>query len=219
MFIQVKWSRAILIIVIALLAITVTTCFFHDQQSTSAEAAIAAFDEQSSENKLLVYIFLDAIQEQSNQFYEPYYTIAPTVAYYSTYVSNIKDNGANIEVTFFSLPYIGPHDTIGEDEITFQARHTGEITPISFRHLKSYSLPDNLITLQKALPPVAEKTKGESYKDSPLVRVTWFEPAASCSQIAVQTFFYSFIAIYGRFRSVFLTIWHSLKHCFHVFHV
>lgn len=153
--IHIKWSKVILFTLAALLAVWAVGWFFQNRGNDAAQAAINTFDEQSAEAKLLVYTFSDKIQAQSDLFYEPYYTIPPTIAYYSTYVSRIKDNGANIEITFFSLPYIGPHDTIGEDEITFQVNHTGETFPISFRHLKSHPLPENLISLQKELPPIS----------------------------------------------------------------
>lgn len=154
MVIHVNRSKVILFILIALLILCAVRCSFLNLQNTSVRAAMTPFDKQSEESKLLVYLLLDEIREQSDLFYEPYYTISPIIAYYSTVVSDIKDNGANIEITFHSSPYIGPHDTIGEDEITFQVKHTGEIVPIAFRHLRSHPLPDNLISLQKALPPV-----------------------------------------------------------------
>lgn len=155
MVIHIRWSKVLLFIVTVLLAISVIICFFGRKQENTTKVVMAVFDKQSEERKLLVYTFSDALQEQSNLFYKSYYTISPTVAYDSTYVKSLKDNGENIEITFCSLPYIGPHDTVGEDEITFQVKHNGEYVPISFRHLKSYSLPENLISLQKELPPVA----------------------------------------------------------------
>lgn len=154
MAIHIQYSKVMLLILVALLGIGAVCCFFQNQQNDSVEATMAAFDKQSKESKLLVYLFLDEIRELSNLFYEPYYTIVPTVAYYLTVVSDIKDNGPNIEITFHSLPYIGPHDTIGEDEIIFQISYTGETVPVSFRHLKSFPLPNNLISLQKELPSV-----------------------------------------------------------------
>lgn len=141
-------------IVLAVCLAALTISFFHIRQSISSKTAFATFEEQGVEDKLLVYVFSDAIREQSDQFYAPSYTLSPTNAYYSTTVKEVQEYGVNVDITFFTLPYIGPHDTIGEDEITFHVTHSEEITPISFRHLKSYPLPDNLRNIEKrALPP------------------------------------------------------------------
>ncbi len=153
MVVKIKWVKVRVIILAFLFAIGLITCLLHNRQNNSAQVALAAWEDQSTENRLLVWLFIDEIQVQNDLFYQSYYTMPPTVAYYSTYVDSIKENGAKIEITFYSLPYIGPHDTVGEDKITFQVNHSGEIMPVSFRHLKSYPLPDNLISIQKELPP------------------------------------------------------------------
>ena len=158
MIIHIRHAKALFITLAVFLAALGTVSFSHIQQGGPAKTALATFEEQSAKDKLLVYVFLDAIREQSDQFYAPYYTISPTNAYYSTTVKEVQEDGANADITFSTLPYIGPHDTIGEDEITFQATPSGEITPISFKHLKSYPLPDNLRNIEKgALPPSEEK--------------------------------------------------------------
>ncbi|MCI2105790.1 MAG: DUF3888 domain-containing protein [Intestinimonas sp.] len=157
MMIHIK-PKAVFIILAVFLAALATISFFPIQQSNPAKTALATFEEQPAKDKLLVYIFLDAIQGQSDQFYAPYYTISPTNAYYSTTVKEVQEDGVTVDITFSTLPYIGPHDTIGEDEITFHVTHSGEITPMSFKHLKSYPLPDNLRSIEKgALPPSEEK--------------------------------------------------------------
>ena len=158
MMIHIKHAKAVFIVLAVFLAALATIAFSYIQQSNPAKTALATFEEQSAKDKLLVYVFSDAIREQSDQFYVPYYTISPTNAYYSTTVKEVQEDGANVDITFSTLPYIGPHDTIGEDEITFHVTPFGEITPISFKHLKSYPLPDNLSNIEKgALPPSAGK--------------------------------------------------------------
>lgn len=122
----------------------------------TAKMVSVPFEEQQINEKLLVYLFISNMQEQSDLFYAPYYTVSPSVAYYSATVKELRENGANICITFTILPYIGPHDTIGEDEVTFCVDHSGAITDTRFRHLRNYSLPDHLSYLKKeALPPIS----------------------------------------------------------------
>ena len=47
---------------------------------------------------------------------------------------------------------------------------------------------------------------GESHKDSPMVRVTGFEPAASWSQTGTENFFWTFPMIFHHFRSYSVTL-------------
>lgn len=154
--IHIKWPKVIIIAIVVSFAMLTTVFFAVIRQNDSSEKAITTFKEQSAKDTLLVCVFLEAIREESYKFYAPYYTLSPTIAYYSATVKGVKEYGANIDITFMSLPYIGPHDTIGEDEITFRVTHSGEITPREFRHVKSYPLPSNLSDIQIALPPVVE---------------------------------------------------------------
>ncbi|NLU23564.1 MAG: hypothetical protein GXW99_02350 [Clostridiales bacterium] len=157
MVIYIKWPKVILFALMALFLVFTALCLHHAYSESSSRAVMqtSSFDEQSEEDKLLVYVFLDAIREQSNLFYEPYYTQLPQVTYDGTYKKSVEESGVNSKITFVSLPYIGPHDTIGEDEITFEVNRSGKIVSADLKHLVSYSLPDNLLSIQKELPPIA----------------------------------------------------------------
>ena len=146
--------RSIMLVLLCFLFIAAAV-LQHLYDDYTAKMVSVPFEEQQVNEKLLVYLFISSIQEQSDQFYEPYYTMAPAIAYYFTTVKEIREDGANIYLTFTSFPYLGPHDSIGEDEITFCIDHSGEITDTQFRHLRNYSLPDHLSHLKKALPPVS----------------------------------------------------------------
>ncbi|MGN0969086.1 MAG: DUF3888 domain-containing protein [Oscillospiraceae bacterium] len=147
-------TRSLALVLLCFL-FTAAAVLQHLYYDYTAKMVSVPFEEQQISEKLLTYLFISGIQEQSEQFYEPYYTISPSVAYYSTTVKELQEDGTNICITFTVLPYIGPHDTIGEDEVTFCIDHSGAITDTRFRHLRNYSLPDNLSHLKKGLPPVS----------------------------------------------------------------
>ena len=50
-----------------------------------------------------------------------------------------------------------------------------------------------------------------------MVRVTGFEPAASCSQRPPLNFFGLFMLVYSAFHSIPITLWRSCFRCFRVF--
>ena len=156
MVISLKRPKRILLALAAvLIAASAAVSLRYVDPTDPAKAASTIFEEQTAEDKVLVYLFSEWIQEQSNAFYAPYYTIPPSIAYYLTAVKEVKADGGRFYLTFSTLPYLGPHDTIGEDEITFRVDPSGVVTPVGFKHLKNYSLPDNLSNLARGpLPPV-----------------------------------------------------------------
>ena len=90
---------------------------------------------------------------KSNDFYDEYYTKLPSVMYYTVSIKDIVSEKSNSIITFNSYPYLGPHDTIGIDEITFVADYMGNVKLQSFNHIVSYHLPDNLRYLEKKIIP------------------------------------------------------------------
>lgn len=156
--IYLKKSKAAPIVMLVSLAafFTMALLRYMNYDNNSPSTVHSANHVQTAEDMALTYIFMDRLQKQSNDFYDPYYTINPTISYYMTEVKEAKEQGAGVYITFYTLPYIGPHDTVGEDEITFFVRRTGEITPSGLKHLKSYPLPENLSDIEKGeLPPVS----------------------------------------------------------------
>jgi hypothetical protein len=118
------------------------------------------YKTESDWEQLLINTYLNDIQQATNVFYSQYYTINPTVAYYVVTVKEIKSErkhgteNSSYTITFISEPYIGPHDTIGRDEITFLASYTGDVEVEKFEHILSYHLPENLKDLEKKALPV-----------------------------------------------------------------
>jgi hypothetical protein len=110
-------------------------------------------DTREKYNQLLVNTYLTKIKEASNEFYDEYYTTSPVVNYYSVFMKNIVSDNDTYYVTFTSKPYLGPHDTIGIDEITFKADYRGNVTLEKFNHIISYHLPFNLKDLEKKIVP------------------------------------------------------------------
>ncbi len=123
------------------------------QSEAAATARLSSSKEQSNCDQLLVNTYLKRIEEASNNFYEEYYTLLPIVNYYSVTVKECSSEGRLGRVTFTSNPYLGPHDSIGIDEITFSADYLGNVKLESFQHIISYYLPDNLKDLEKKRVP------------------------------------------------------------------
>lgn len=101
---------------------------------------------------LLINTYLKDIQDASDDFYNEYFTISPTVAFYYVWVKNISVNSSTNPtsiITFISAPFVSAHWTVGIDEITFSADYVGNVYLKEFKHIISYSLPEHLKSLIK----------------------------------------------------------------------
>lgn len=150
----IKESRKKILLVMILFdtilfcSLCVKTSIYQDRSESAANMNI-----QNDYNQLLVNTYLTKITEASDNFYDEYYAISPIVNYYSVVVKKVFSDNRNSYITFKSLPYLGPHDTIGIDEITFSADYLGHVKLENFNHLISYHLPDNLKDLEKKRVP------------------------------------------------------------------
>lgn len=101
----------------------------------------------------LINTYLDAIRDATVAFYADKFTIAPTVSSYSVTIQGIKPKEitspkSHILITFKTKPYLGAHNTIGIDEITFQASYTGNTSLIEYKHIQRFDLPKHLQDLK-----------------------------------------------------------------------
>lgn len=124
----------------------------HHRAASMPAASSLPHDELRS--TALVTTYLKELQEASNQYYADYLAASPQIAYYETSVKEITSEGSKIYIVFSTRPYIGPHDAVGEDEITFSVDHAGTIRLETFDHIKGYSLPDTLKDLLKRPIPL-----------------------------------------------------------------
>lgn len=113
-------------------------------------------------DSLLINTYLSRITEASDDFYKEYYTTTPSVNYYSVTVKEVTSEDRISYVTFTTTPYLGPHDTIGIDEITFSADYLGSVSLVTFNHIINYHLPDNLKDLEKKKVPGKYGQKNKS---------------------------------------------------------
>lgn len=143
----------IMLLILAFLAGCLYDRRFAYRDRATAASDIQADKEQCNCERLLVNTYLKRIERASDNFYEEYYTVSPTVAYYYVTVKEFISDESHSQVTFTSTPFLGPHDTIGMDEITFSADYTGKVNLEKFNHMISYHLPKNLKDLEKKRVP------------------------------------------------------------------
>ena len=116
------------------------------------ENEIVAFEKLSDYEKAFINTYLKLIESATHEFYSEYYTELPTVSYYYVRVTKLQSNqvlNPTLYITFRVSPYLGSHNVIGEDEITFSANYVGEIALVEYQHIITYDLPENMKGLIK----------------------------------------------------------------------
>ncbi len=147
--IQVICMKKLVFLVIFIIVCVILSCIFYRKSIPCSSITV----EENEYNQAIINTYLDKINSASNDFYDEYYTKLPSVMYYTVSIKNIVSEKFNSIITFNSYPYLGPHDTIGIDEITFIADYMGNVRLQSFNHIVSYHLPDNLKHLEKKVIP------------------------------------------------------------------
>ncbi len=149
-----NWKKSALIIsIFVFAAIALFSGFLYKRVSPNVvDAAEYESNVEKVYNQALVNTYLSDIQAAVDLHYADYYTTAPVVAYYVIEVKDIcsdqKEN-SSIYIKFHVMPYIGAHNTVGEDEITFMASYTGDVKLENYNHIKDYELPEHLKSLKK----------------------------------------------------------------------
>ena len=88
----------------------------------------------------LVNSYLSHIEEASRNFYTDRGDQIPTVSWYYVTLKELKadtqDLNPTVHITFTLMPYVGAHDPVGVDEVTFAASYTGQITLVEYRRME-----------------------------------------------------------------------------------
>lgn len=133
---------------------------FNQSWPASVPAGNTEASTQSECDTAIINTYLNSIRDISEDFYSEYFTIEPRIGYYSVKVKEInsgRTNNPTSLITFLSEPFVGPHVSIGIDEITISADYTGSIALKEFKHIKSYRMPDHLKGLMiKEIPGIYE---------------------------------------------------------------
>ena len=100
--------------------------------------------ESEKKDELIIALFMDNITADSSKFYDNYF---PDGLGYINYEYKIKDikkkcEPVNIYITFEGTPIVGPHISVGDDEITYKVDVFGNKTLEKFVHKKSYEIPE-----------------------------------------------------------------------------
>ena len=88
---------------------------------------------------LLLTCFYPELQNAVDCYYGPQKGVQ--VNNYMGKVLSVSHLQYGYYITFRIYPYVGPHKTVGIDEVTYFANNSGIVKQVSFEHVKDYENP------------------------------------------------------------------------------
>jgi len=104
-------------------------------------------NEESTNSDLILTLLTPYISKEIEKYYDKTLKYPPTYApWFGTEMTVIRTKPRRYEflVTVKAEPYVGAHNSVGVDEITFLVSVTGGVKTIEYVHLKDYKLPPHL---------------------------------------------------------------------------
>jgi hypothetical protein len=99
--------------------------------------------EMNVYQKMLITALDPYIQKSARDYYGRKDVLAPPYMVKVLETTNPTGDQAVFELKLQVEPYVGPHDSVGIDDITLKISPT-EINVMNFEHIKSFTLPPNM---------------------------------------------------------------------------
>nr|WP_275299499.1 DUF3888 domain-containing protein [Clostridium sp. YIM B02506] len=101
---------------------------------------------------VITSLLVPHIQKEVNNYYKEYLTEAPMIFAYSVDIISAKrqyETGYLIELEVIAHPYVGAHNTVGDERLIIETGGLGSVEVKKFEHIKSYPLPTHLQNIIK----------------------------------------------------------------------
>lgn len=103
---------------------------------------------------MTITLLMPSVNKAINNYYKDYLKHTPREDSFSIQIleaERIKDNAYLIK--FEASPYIGAHNTVGIDHLTFKITASGEVILEKYEHIKSYGILPHMSDIIIKWPP------------------------------------------------------------------
>ncbi|MDF2943266.1 MAG: hypothetical protein K0S01_2124 [Herbinix sp.] len=162
--------KKVLTFILILIGLMTISSFAYKYDKTNAEVVpfVKAIEKNNSSlpevstekmcNDIIISLLFTHTQRAVDNFYSKYLKEIPGVDPHYDKVLSIERIGGESRHYFLikveTMPYIGPHITVGRDHITFRLNALGEVTLEKFEHIESSKiLPLRYPDIIKNWPP------------------------------------------------------------------
>lgn len=144
-------SRFQTIVCVLLFIFAIILCMTdYIQQKKVETLSIEAVSEEGLKSQAILALLHNNIEEDLSAYYDQYFTIPLEYFLYSMQLMHIQPAKPGYEMVVGVTPVIGPHDSVGYDELTYVVDYSGNLTLKQHKHIKDYELPDRYKDLQTA---------------------------------------------------------------------
>jgi len=106
--------------------------------------------------QMTITLLMPSVNAAIENYYKEYLNYAPTDDPWFIKISKtekVKDNTYEFLVKVELTPYIGPHNSVGLDHITFRIMPWGEVILEKYEHIESYPIAPNWSNIIIKWPP------------------------------------------------------------------
>lgn len=108
-----------------------------------------AVSEEDLKSQTIVALLHNNIEKDLSEYYDKRFTVPLEYFLYEMKLLHLSPVQSGYEMLVGITPVIGPHDSVGYDELTYVVDYAGELTLKQHKHIKDYELPDRYRDIQK----------------------------------------------------------------------
>jgi hypothetical protein len=103
---------------------------------------------------IFISLLMPYIDRAIEYFYDDYLTYLPGEDPWSVIILDIeRPQSFQFVIKLEVVPYVGPHNSVGIDHITFRVNASGKVEMEKFEHVKSFDIAPNYKSIIKKWPP------------------------------------------------------------------
>ncbi|MBS5934962.1 MAG: DUF3888 domain-containing protein [Clostridiales bacterium] len=147
---QVTESNFQSIVCVLLFLFAVILCMADYMEQKKVETlSMEAVSEEDLKSQTIVALLHNNIEKDLSEYYDKRFTVPLEYFLYEMKLLHLSPVQSGYEMLVGITPVIGPHDSVGYDELTYVVDYAGELTLKQHKHIKDYELPDRYRDIQK----------------------------------------------------------------------
>lgn len=140
--------QTIVCVLLFVFAIILCTTDYIEQKKVETLATEAVSGEDLKSQAILALLY-NNIEADLSAYYNQYFTVPLEYFLYEMKLMHIQPARPGYEMIVGVTPVIGPHDSVGYDELTYVVDYAGNLTLKQHNHVKDYELPDRYKDFRK----------------------------------------------------------------------
>lgn len=140
--------QTIVCVLLFVFAIILCTTDYIEQKKVETLSREAVSEEDLKSQAILALLY-NNIEADLSAYYNQYFTVPLEYFLYEMKLMHIQPARPGYEMIVGVTPVIGPHDSVGYDELTYVVDYAGNLTLKQHNHVKDYELPDRYKEFRK----------------------------------------------------------------------